>query len=145
MPAEPPPPLTAESLWHRRWYAVPNDEVGGWSVATVDRPTSQIDPVTTRDRVLADVVWEEHARWLADLHNAAPRAPRPPPPQPDAATARADALLVAYAELHELVRRFLAGEASARTLRRRHADVEDDLRRALPTLGAPDAPTREDE
>lgn len=46
-------------------------------------------------------------------------------------TTRPDAYAVAYAALHEVVRRFLAGEANARYLRRQHAEVEDDLRRAL--------------
>lgn len=49
----------------------------------------------------------------------------------------ADRYLAAYAELHELVRRFLAGEANARTLRRRHAEVEADLRAALGLLPYP--------
>lgn len=79
----PPEPLTAASLYRRRWYVVPNDEVGGWSVATVDRPTSQIDPMSTRDRVLLDVVWEEHARWIVEAHNAVyPDDPPPPPVDP---------------------------------------------------------------
>jgi hypothetical protein len=66
------PPLTAESLWNRRWYVVPDDEVGGWNIATVNKPTSQIDPMATRERVLVfGVVWEEHARWIVEAHNAA--------------------------------------------------------------------------
>lgn len=62
-------PLTSTELWRRPWYLVPDDEVGGWAIATADRPTSMIDPTTTRDRVLAWVVWEEHGRWLVDQHN----------------------------------------------------------------------------
>lgn len=64
-----PEPLTAASLYRRRWYAVPNDLIGGWSVATVDKPVSEIDPMATRDRVLLDVVWDEHARWIVEAHN----------------------------------------------------------------------------
>lgn len=78
MTTDRPPPLTAESLYRRRWYVVTNDEVGGWSVATVDRPTSQIDPVRTRDRVLADFVFSEHACWVVDAHNATYAPPLDP-------------------------------------------------------------------
>ena len=42
-----------------------------------------------------------------------------------------DVHLVAYASLHETVRRFLAGEANAKYLRKRHADIEEDLQRAV--------------
>lgn len=81
------PPLTAEELWNQRWYAVPDDEVGGWAVANVNKPTGQIDPMSTRERVLLGfITWEEHAKWLVELHNRslarrvtddAPRVRRP--------------------------------------------------------------------
>lgn len=62
-----PPPVTAAELWRRRWYLVPDDEVGGWAVATVNRPTSELPD--GRDRVLLYVIWEEHGRWLVAQHN----------------------------------------------------------------------------
>lgn len=65
-------PLTAEELWFQSWYAVVDDEVGGWAIATVDKPTSRIDPMTTRERVLVGfITWGEHAEWLVQLHNRA--------------------------------------------------------------------------
>lgn len=69
-------PLTAEELWNQSWYAVVDDEVGGWAVANVNKPTSRIDPMTTRERVLVGfITWGEHARWIVELHNRS--LPRP--------------------------------------------------------------------
>jgi hypothetical protein len=42
-----------------------------------------------------------------------------------------DIHLVAYASLHETVRRFLAGEANRSYLSKRFEDIEDDLQRAV--------------
>lgn len=42
-----------------------------------------------------------------------------------------DMHLVAYASLHETVRRFLAGEASRGYLAKRHRDIEEDLQRTV--------------
>jgi hypothetical protein len=42
-----------------------------------------------------------------------------------------DIHLVAYASLHETVRRFLAGEANRGYLAKRHRDIEEDLQRAV--------------
>jgi len=39
--------------------------------------------------------------------------------------------VVAYASLHETVRRFLAGESNVKYLRKRHGDIEEDLQRAV--------------
>jgi hypothetical protein len=44
---------------------------------------------------------------------------------------QSDVHVVAYASLHEIVRRFLAGEANRRYLARRFEEIEEDLRRAV--------------
>lgn len=44
---------------------------------------------------------------------------------------REDAYVTAYAALHEVVRRFLDDGANVRYLRRRHAEIEEDLTRLL--------------
>jgi len=50
------------------WYVVRDDEVGGWAVATVDRPTSEQD-VDAGDRTMFYAVWEELARDVVTTHN----------------------------------------------------------------------------
>lgn len=53
-----------------RWHAVANDIIGGWAVATVDLPVSQVDH--RHHTVVADMVTSETlARHIADLHNTA--------------------------------------------------------------------------
>lgn len=42
-----------------------------------------------------------------------------------------DTYLVAYASLHETVRRFLEGEANRGYLAKRFRDIEEDLQQAL--------------
>lgn len=52
------------------WYAVVNDLVGGWSIATVDLPLSKINAQTfTRHNVVADFICEKTTRYVAALHN----------------------------------------------------------------------------
>jgi hypothetical protein len=60
----------AARLRASRWYLVRDDEVGGWAVATVDRPTSTQD-VDAGDRTMFYAVWEELGRDVVDAHNAA--------------------------------------------------------------------------
>lgn len=52
-----------------RWYAVVNDLVGGWCVATVDMPLSEFGSSSTATFV-GDFLTEGIARHVADLHNA---------------------------------------------------------------------------
>lgn len=59
----------ASELAARRWYAVIDDEIGGYAIATVNKPTSMIDPITTRDRVIAWFTYYEHADDVATRHN----------------------------------------------------------------------------
>ena len=54
-------------------YAVINDLVGGWMVATVDKPAHAIDTRKgSSEYVIADFLSEAEARFLAALRNAAP-------------------------------------------------------------------------
>jgi len=52
------------------WFAVPNDEIGGWAIATVDQPTSQIRPDGDEVVVFALFGEEQAARHIVALHNA---------------------------------------------------------------------------
>ncbi len=55
---------------YRRWYAVPNDLIGGWAVATDDVPPSE----HSRENgivAVADCMDEPTARHIAALHNEA--------------------------------------------------------------------------
>jgi hypothetical protein len=52
-----------------RWYAHPNDIIGGWSVLTVDRPPSTLSHAGDGWEV-ATFVSEADARRIVDLHNA---------------------------------------------------------------------------
>lgn len=62
--------VTEADVLARRWFAVPDDTVGGWACATVDLPISEIDQRNTGERVAVDCWGEATARHLADLHNA---------------------------------------------------------------------------
>ncbi|MFC7530177.1 hypothetical protein [Actinoplanes sp. GCM10030250] len=52
-------------MTHARWYARPNDVIGGWSVTPADVPPSSGIPT------VADVASESIARHIAAQHNAA--------------------------------------------------------------------------
>lgn len=62
--------VTEEDVLGRRWYAVPETLIGGWAIATVDQPTSEIDMGNTDERVMAECWGERTARHLVELHNA---------------------------------------------------------------------------
>lgn len=55
------------------WYPVVDDEVGGWAIATADKPVSQIDPVHSSEYVIGDFLSEEIARHICTLHEQALR------------------------------------------------------------------------
>lgn len=61
--------MTFDPINHE-WFPVVDDLVGGWAVATVDRPLSEIDPTNRRHAAVACFVDERHARHIAGLHNA---------------------------------------------------------------------------
>lgn len=60
------------------WYTVPNDLIGGWSIATVNLPMSLVergqDQMTDKPGVLsywiADVWSEELGKHICQLHNS---------------------------------------------------------------------------
>jgi len=64
--------------WRRRhperWYAVPDDLIGGWCVMTADKRPSEVVP---GDGVvqIADFVSMADARYVARLHNRRRRLP----------------------------------------------------------------------
>lgn len=55
----------AEYLEQIRWYAVPNDLVGGWCIMPVP-----IGPRTLPIVEIANFLSERNARYMVDLHNA---------------------------------------------------------------------------
>ncbi|MBO3736669.1 hypothetical protein [Actinoplanes flavus] len=57
-------PALSRALTHARWFAQPNDLIGGWSVMPVDAPPSSGIPT------VADVASESIARHIAAQHNA---------------------------------------------------------------------------
>ena len=63
-------PLTEAEILARWWYAVPDDMVGGWAIATLDKPTSQIEKFDGESVPVDLVLTEGIARHIAGLHNA---------------------------------------------------------------------------
>lgn len=51
-----------------RWYCVVNDEIGGWSIATADKLTTQLDRQAGEVEV-ATFVSKEAAEHIVELHN----------------------------------------------------------------------------
>jgi len=51
-----------------RWFAVQNDLVGGWMIATADKPVSEL----RGEREIADFLTREDAEFLCELRNAWP-------------------------------------------------------------------------
>lgn len=59
---------TADELYATHWYTVVEDTTGGWAISTVNKPVSAHDH-RIGDRVLAEFVFEEHAREVVKIHN----------------------------------------------------------------------------
>lgn len=60
-----------------RWYAHPDDLVGGWCVMNRDHPPSQLDRDVDPDaREVGDFLGEDVARHVVALHNATLEVPR---------------------------------------------------------------------
>lgn len=58
----------AEAKKAAYWSVVPNDVVGGWSIAIIDLPLSE-HPGPLGLTVVADAIEESTARHIVDLHN----------------------------------------------------------------------------
>jgi hypothetical protein len=56
-----------ERFMRARWYAVVDDLIGGWAVATADKPVSMFD--NRREVVLYETVSERIALHVVRLHN----------------------------------------------------------------------------
>lgn len=62
--------MTEHSNLCCRWYIVVNDLIGGWDVATVDKPSSQIDyRHTSVEHGIAWGLSREEAEHIVLLHN----------------------------------------------------------------------------
>ena len=61
-------PITELELKECRWYAVVNDLIGGYAIATTNKPISEIDPYSGEFE-LGDFLTKEMAQHIADLHN----------------------------------------------------------------------------
>lgn len=52
------------------WFAVLNDEIGGWAVGNRDVPTSRyVRKMDSDDKVLCEMMLEADARWVAKVLN----------------------------------------------------------------------------
>jgi hypothetical protein len=61
-------PITEQELLETRWYAVDNDLIGGYAVATVDKPESEHN-VYEADYTVGTFMTKRCAEHIADLHN----------------------------------------------------------------------------
>lgn len=97
--------ITEEEVLQRRWYAVPNDLIGGWDCATIDKPVSAIrGKRPTRERIPVETWGELTARHVAELHNAAlDRLEDEMQADTDAAVARIDGPVAPDAALDAVV------------------------------------------
>ncbi len=56
-------------ILHQRWYAQPNDLIGGWCLMTVDKPPSQADH-TKGEIEVGTFLSQGIAEHVATQHNA---------------------------------------------------------------------------
>lgn len=59
-----PTPLNAQALLGLRWQAAPETTIGGWCLQPEGEPPTHEGGVS-----IADFLREEHARYMAGLHN----------------------------------------------------------------------------
>jgi hypothetical protein len=50
------------------WYVVPNDVIGGWSIASVDKPVSALLP-HAREFEIMDCLDKSTAQHIVTMHN----------------------------------------------------------------------------
>lgn len=58
----------SDVITRMRWYAVPDDTIGGWAIATADLPTSRL-PDSNGARWIGDALTQQLARHVVRLHN----------------------------------------------------------------------------
>ncbi len=61
-------PLSLSEMQDCYWYAVENDLIGGYSVATVNKPESQLN-VFNNEFVVGTFMTQELASHIAEAHN----------------------------------------------------------------------------
>lgn len=61
-------PITTDEMTNCHWYVVVNDLIGGWSVATANKPESQQN-VYEGEYEIATFVIKEVAEHMVKLHN----------------------------------------------------------------------------
>lgn len=58
-----------DEVLRHRWYVVVNDMIGGYAIATMDKPLSEIEGRFHEVVVVADMVGRDVAHYIAHLHN----------------------------------------------------------------------------
>lgn len=61
-------PITYQELTECRWYAMANDTIGGWDVATAPVPDSRRN-AQKGEFEIGTFLTEEVAQYIAELHN----------------------------------------------------------------------------
>jgi hypothetical protein len=57
----------ADRLLYERWYVISNDVVGGWSIAAINKPVSEI--IGLEHIIADDVLTQEIASYIVAVHN----------------------------------------------------------------------------
>jgi hypothetical protein len=57
-----------DDVRHVKWYAVPDDLIGGWAVSHVDKPLSEQDAKAGEGEI-ASFMDQQAAEYIANLHN----------------------------------------------------------------------------
>lgn len=60
-----------ETMLTSEWFVVQDDLIGGWAIATVDKPLSEIDFRERGVYVVAELISKEMAEYMVYLHETA--------------------------------------------------------------------------
>jgi hypothetical protein len=60
--------MADQDFLKKKWYVVPNDVIGGWSVTTVDKPVSALMPRAGEFEIV-ETISKETADHVVALHN----------------------------------------------------------------------------
>jgi hypothetical protein len=66
-----------ERALEARWYPVADDTIGGWAIANIDLPVSQLDTRGGKHFTVGDFLSEDIARHICELHNVRLESPLP--------------------------------------------------------------------